>query len=256
MTHRAHALMLGALALFVIPVDRHLFEESLELAVATVNVTDREGRHRCALCPNSMPCANQKHHDNDKLRGVIQDGSAVVEDFVASGQVVGLPISDGSLLDFAHQTSKFTRQDFEPGHFTASSVLASCDGSEIFLIYHPKLERWLQPGGHFEASDSTVSAAALREAREETGFELDGVRSVPVALSVHRIPPWESEPGHLHLDLQFLFVVGGEVAPSSAELAGRWFDLDSLEVEGALEHTRGRVRELLDQFRGARTSPW
>src|SRR5262249_16643124 len=63
----------------------------------------------------------------------------------------------------------FARENPE-GHITASAIVARPDGSEFLLLYHPKLGRWLQPGGHTEHSDPSAFDAALREAREETGI--------------------------------------------------------------------------------------
>lgn len=176
---------------------------------------------------------------------MIHDGPAVVSNFVSAGLVLGVPVEPERVLEFASQPSKFTRRDFEPGHFTASAVLADTDARRVFLIHHPKIERWLQPGGHFEAADTSVATAAAREAEEETGFGLDRAAAVPVALSIHRIAAWGREPSHLHLDLQFLFRLAVGSNRSGAELGGRWFSLDSPEAAGALEHTRERIELLL-----------
>ncbi len=176
---------------------------------------------------------------------MIHDGPAVVSNFVSAGLVLGVRVKAERLLEFASQPSKFTRQDFEPGHFTASAVLADGAANRVFLIHHPKIERWLQPGGHIEAADASVAAAAAREAEEETGFRLDRAAAVPVALSIHRIAAWGREPAHLHLDLQFLFRLAVGSSRSDAELGGRWFSLDSPEAAGAFEHTRERIELLL-----------
>ena len=176
---------------------------------------------------------------------MIHDGPAVVSNFVSAGLVLGVPVESERVLELASQPSKFTRRDFEPGHFTASAVLADGDTNRIFLIRHPKLERWLQPGGHIEPTDTSIAAAAAREAEEETGFGVDRAAAVPVALSIHRIPAWGREPSHLHLDLQFLFRTEADSGCSRAELPGRWFSLDSPEAAGAFEHTRERIELLL-----------
>ncbi|HAN31188.1 MAG TPA: hypothetical protein DCQ06_06275 [Myxococcales bacterium] len=56
-----------------------------------------------------------------------------------------------------------TRRDYwDPGHFTASAFVVSPDRSSLLLIKHKKLGRWLQPGGHIEAEDTTVESAARR----------------------------------------------------------------------------------------------
>ncbi len=62
------------------------------------------------------------------------------------------------------------RNEFSPGHFTASGFVGSPDGTSLLLIHHGRLHRWLQPGGHMEAGDATVEAAARREVAEETGI--------------------------------------------------------------------------------------
>jgi len=175
---------------------------------------------------------------------MIHDGAAVVGDFVARGLVFGVALEPDRLLAFAGRASKFTRHDFEPGHFTVSAVLADRAACKVFLIRHPKLGRWLQPGGHFEPADPSVRAAAVREALEETGYSLDAKAARPVALSIHRIPAWGREPSHLHLDLQFLFDVTADAQRSPAQLRGRWFALSAEEASGALEHTLERVRLL------------
>jgi 8-oxo-dGTP pyrophosphatase MutT (NUDIX family) len=56
-------------------------------------------------------------------------------------------------------------------HATAGAFVF-CDAWgewRLGLIAHPRLRRWLVPGGHVEV-DETQAAAALREVREETGL--------------------------------------------------------------------------------------
>ena len=63
-----------------------------------------------------------------------------------------------------------SRRNLSPGHFTASAFVISPDRQRVALIAHPKLKRWLQPGGHIEAEDSSAEAAARREVLEELGI--------------------------------------------------------------------------------------
>ena len=42
------------------------------------------------------------------------------------------------------------------------------DDHKVLLLFHTKLKRWLQPGGH--ADDPNLARVALREAEEETGI--------------------------------------------------------------------------------------
>ena len=64
----------------------------------------------------------------------------------------------------------FSREHFQPGHVTASAFVVSPDAQDLLLIFHGKLHRWLQPGGHVEPDDEDVLAAARREVLEEVGL--------------------------------------------------------------------------------------
>src|SRR5262245_24986991 len=57
----------------------------------------------------------------------------------------------------------------EPGHITGSAWILSADRTQFLLGHHKKLDRWLQLGGHADG-EPHIEAAALREAREESGL--------------------------------------------------------------------------------------
>jgi 8-oxo-dGTP pyrophosphatase MutT (NUDIX family) len=113
-------------------------------------------------------------------------------------------------------------------HFTGSAVVVDPDGTRVCLIHHRKLGRWLQPGGHVEPSDTTMEAAAMREAHEETGLSVRPFpgASAPFDLDVHVIPAKGHLPAHLHLDVRFLLVADDPtrlVAQEAETLGARWF---------------------------------
>ncbi|MBB2488265.1 NUDIX domain-containing protein, partial [Mitsuaria sp. WAJ17] len=62
------------------------------------------------------------------------------------------------------------------GHITTSAIVLDASGTQLLLIHHKTLDRWLQPGGHYEAPGS-VWDSALREVAEETG--VSGLRPHP-----------------------------------------------------------------------------
>jgi 8-oxo-dGTP pyrophosphatase MutT (NUDIX family) len=99
------------------------------------------------------------------------------------------------------------------GHVTASAVVARPDGEAFLLVFHRKLGRWLQPGGHVEHEDASAFDAALREAREETGiaeFESPLGRTI-LDVDVHGIPARKKEPAHHHFDVRFLLTTERDV---------------------------------------------
>ena len=98
----------------------------------------------------------------DHIRAVIGDYlDAYPEDKQSLAPALEL-LDDGADLT--------TRKEFR-GHATAAAILAGPDG-RILHIHHLVLDSWLLPGGHLEASDTTLLEAALRELAEETGIPI------------------------------------------------------------------------------------
>ncbi|MFD5040899.1 NUDIX hydrolase [Streptomyces sp. NPDC058378] len=132
------------------------------------------------------------------------------------------------------------------GHLTASALVIDPERGRVLLTLHRKLRMWLQMGGHCEPEDTTLAAAALREATEESGIPgLTLLPGGPVRLDRHPIPA----PCHWHLDVQYAATASpGAVERISGEsLDLRWFPY--AEVAGVadtsvvrlLESTRARL---------------
>ena len=114
-----------------------------------------------------------------------------------------------------------------PGHLTASAAVLDASGERVLLTLHPKAKMWLQLGGHCERVDTSLAAAALREAEEESGIE--GLRLLPGPLRVDRHRVW-CHSGSYHLDVQYAAVAPPgareKISDESDDL--RWFALDAI----------------------------
>lgn len=152
-------------------------------------------------------------------------------------QMIALLQSGGRALD---------RDHWEPGHFTASSFVLSPDSQKLLLIFHGKLHRWLQPGGHIDADDPHAVAAARREVLEETAIaDPELLLDQPFDLDVHAIPARKNDPQHLHLDVRYLWRARDWAmqAGDDAQQA-RWVSLAEVAALESDESVRRAVRKL------------
>lgn len=131
-------------------------------------------------------------------------------------------------LDYltGHASGVF-RED-RPHHLTASTLVLSAQRDAVLLTLHTKAQRWFQFGGHLEAGDRSLLAAATREATEESGLTGLSLDPVPVQLSDHAVP--FCGDGVHHYDVRFLALAPAGAVPAVSEesLDVRWFGLDEL----------------------------
>ena len=128
---------------------------------------------------------------------------------------------------------------------------------EVLLVHHRKLDKWLPLGGHIEL-DEDPEMAALREAREESGLDIEligerppttgaGTRALisPRFLDIHRITETHEHIGMIywarpkngqltlaageHHDIRWCAAgeLGGLLPPISD--AVRWYCLTAIE---------------------------
>jgi 8-oxo-dGTP pyrophosphatase MutT (NUDIX family) len=134
-----------------------------------------------------------------------------------------------AVLAFLAARSDGCLRECVPGHVTASALVLDHAATRAVLTLHPRFGRWLQLGGHCEATDADIVAAALREATEESG--IDGLKMDPslAALHVHPVTCSLGVPTR-HLDMQFIAHAppGAEIACSDESLDLQWWPLDAL----------------------------
>ena len=140
------------------------------------------------------------------------------------------------------------------GHITASAWIVTADGSRFLLAHHKKLSAWLQLGGHADGETDTA-VVALREAKEESGLrDFRLVRSaaggvVPIDVDIHRIPPVDDVPAHLHFDIRYLLVANetGPLRVSDESHDVRWFENAAVLEEESLRRMARRATAILSR---------
>jgi 8-oxo-dGTP pyrophosphatase MutT (NUDIX family) len=135
-------------------------------------------------------------------------------------------------------------RDGPPVHLTASAFILDRAHRHVLLTLHRKGGFWVQCGGHLERDDVTLSAAALREATEESGIA--GLSVIgPGDLHRHELAA-AFRPCREHLDVAYLLEApyGGRPAVSEESLDVAWWPVDDLP-EAVVPDLPGRLHRLL-----------
>jgi 8-oxo-dGTP pyrophosphatase MutT (NUDIX family) len=140
----------------------------------------------------------------------------------------------------------FSRSSYEPGHVTSSAIVLSPDGMRVALVYHQRAGGWVQPGGHVEPEDQSITATAAREVAEETGLSVEPAGAVLLRVDVHQIPAAGPEPQHLHHDLTFGMTAFRDRPDRPGESRWVWCDVAEVaqyQVDHSLAASVQRARE-------------
>jgi ADP-ribose pyrophosphatase YjhB (NUDIX family) len=98
-------------------------------------------------------------------------------------------------------------------HFTASAVVLHRES--VLLVYHPRLNAWVPPGGHIEPGE-LPDEAAVREVLEETNVAVEVIsEDVPDTgseevfvlkqpLCMHQVKAFENGEHVYHIDIVYL----------------------------------------------------
>jgi 8-oxo-dGTP pyrophosphatase MutT (NUDIX family) len=160
--------------------------------------------------------------------------------------------SRAQILDFIDAHPDALHRSCLEGHLTGSAAVVDPSTREVLLLFHAKVQRWLQPGGHADG-DGHLARVALREAEEETGIQGLRVLTPAIDLDVHVFHnARDTEPDHLHLDVRHLVLAppGAHALGNEESEAVRWVavdDVPSLGVDpGTVRMVRAALRALDD----------
>jgi 8-oxo-dGTP pyrophosphatase MutT (NUDIX family) len=143
-----------------------------------------------------------------------------------------------------------------PVHVTGSALIVHLPTRTVLLRWHPRMQMWMQVGGHFDAGETEPRVVALREAREETG--LPDLRSPPTTTADHPVqivivpvPAHGDEPAHEHADFRYVFVTEtpDAIVAESPEARLRWVDLAVAAAETPEENLRVFLSRVSEVFR-------
>jgi 8-oxo-dGTP pyrophosphatase MutT (NUDIX family) len=126
-------------------------------------------------------------------------------------------------------------------HLTASVwIVSKSKPKKTLLLFHNKLQKWVQPGGHVDFAENPVEAA-VRETREETGIDISPLLKkiipidkenrflpIPEFFLEENITPYKDQPSHFHLDMMYVAEIDEqEIQIQEKESGdGRWFTLE------------------------------
>ena len=134
-------------------------------------------------------------------------------------------------------------------HLTASAWVVSPDRTRVLMCFHKLYDSWSWLGGHVEEGEYDLSAAALREVREESGLTRlrlasRDVYSVEILAVAGHEKRGQYVSSHLHLNLTYLVEADPDepLTVKADENSGlRWFTPEEAVERSSEPWLRRRV---------------
>lgn len=125
----------------------------------------------------------------------------------------------------------FKRENLE-WHITGSLLVTNLEKTRVLLMFHKKLQLWLQFGWHADG-DMDILAVAIREFHEESGIDIEPkIMEWIFNVHIHDIPENRWVPVHKHFDILYLGMIAEDIPFSRQESEVddiRWFDIEGIE---------------------------
>jgi 8-oxo-dGTP pyrophosphatase MutT (NUDIX family) len=134
-------------------------------------------------------------------------------------------------IDFMRSASLCFERWHLAGHMVAGALVLNHAHTHVALMFHTKLQRWLQPGGHADG-ETNLFYVAQKEVWEETSL---ATSTTPLGtkifdVDVHLIPARLDVPEHYHYEVRFLLeALNEEALQANAESQGvKWVALSDV----------------------------
>ncbi|MEV7872166.1 NUDIX domain-containing protein [Streptomyces sp. NPDC088124] len=135
-----------------------------------------------------------------------------------------------------------------PLHVTASALITHPGSGRVLMRRHPRMNTWLQVGGHGDPGETDPLDVALREAREETG--LRDLTPCPdaslVQVVIVPVPAGGGEPAHEHADLRYVLATAepDTARPERPDAPLRWMTPAEAREATGEENVREALRRV------------
>ena len=146
----------------------------------------------------------------------------------------------------------FTREN-RNAHMTASSWIVNPARTKVLMVYHNIYDSWSWTGGHADG-ETDLLAAALREAKEETGIKkvrpvTEDIYSLEILTVDGHVKHGKYVSSHLHLNVTYLLEADEDeiLHKKDDENSGvAWFGLDEAILASSEPWFRERIYSKLN----------
>jgi ADP-ribose pyrophosphatase YjhB (NUDIX family) len=129
----------------------------------------------------------------------------------------------------------------------AASAIVVDEGGRILLHRRRDNDMWALPGGKMELGES-VASCAVREVKEETGFDVEVIGIVGIYSDPKHVFAYDD--GEVRQEFSICFetrIVGGERAVSDESYEVSFFEPDEIDGQPMVNSIRLRVTDYLSR---------